>query len=97
MKMVALLAMLLASAGCVPLVAGAAAGYAVSSPTSPQVVVVNNSGQAAPAPAKSHPVANKCEAGWWTTPQGYCCPLGYDDAGNGTCNPSKTLVETAAR
>lgn len=39
---------------------------------------------------------DKCEAGWYTTRGGYCCPLGYDDAGNGTCNPSEALVEASA-
>jgi hypothetical protein len=48
---------------------------------------------AAPAPAPR--AANKCEAGWYTTSRGYCCPLGYDDAGNGTCNPSRTLAGSA--
>lgn len=38
---------------------------------------------------------DRCERGWYTTRGGYCCPLGYDDAGNGTCNPSATLVEAS--
>lgn len=83
----------LLASGCVPLLVGGAVGYSAA-PKSPQVVV--NTGQ--PAPATVPPAAGptKCETGWYATRQGYCCPLGYDDAGNGTCNPSQAVVEAAA-